>query len=172
MDTARLVIRPATPPDHAAIAALHIRSWQTAYAGTLPDAVLARDVPEGLTARWHSYTSQDRDLVLIARDAPPGGALLGFAAVWCRPEPYLDNLHVDPAAKGRGVGRALMREIGRRLRDRGETTLSLMVFQANTAARAFYARLGGRETGRCDERPFGHRVTGVRVAWDDLTALL
>ncbi|WP_349357499.1 GNAT family N-acetyltransferase [Stappia sp.] len=172
MDTARLVIRPAKPPDHAAIAALHIRSWQAAYAGTLPDAVLARDVPEGLTARWHSYTPQDRDLVLVARDAAADGPLLGFAAVWCRPQPYLDNLHVAPAARGRGVGRALMREIARHLTARGEHTLSLMVFEDNRSARAFYARLGGRETDRCDERPFGHRVTGVRVAWDDLTALL
>jgi hypothetical protein len=33
-------IRPATAEDAAGIAAVHVRSWQVAYRGQLPDALL------------------------------------------------------------------------------------------------------------------------------------
>jgi hypothetical protein len=33
-------VRPATPDDADAIASVHVRSWQAAYRGIVPDAML------------------------------------------------------------------------------------------------------------------------------------
>jgi ribosomal protein S18 acetylase RimI-like enzyme len=70
------------------------------------------------------------------------GRVVGFLALL---EGLIGGLFVDPAAQGRGVGRALVRaaaaEIG---------ALEVEVYAANAGARAFYARLGFVETGRRD----------------------
>lgn len=40
-----MMIRPATPADLPALAALHAANWRTDYAGLLPEAVLGAQVP-------------------------------------------------------------------------------------------------------------------------------
>lgn len=55
---------------------------------------------------------------------------------------YVQDLYVEAALRGRGVGEALLREVARRARARGAGYLSLSVDAGNAAAQAFYARLG------------------------------
>jgi GNAT superfamily N-acetyltransferase len=73
---------------------------------------------------FRSNDSGERQVVLGAYD---GDTLLGFAAHWF---PLLDNLdkvylelHVDPPARRRGVGRALLAEVEARSRAEGRTLL-------------------------------------------------
>jgi ribosomal protein S18 acetylase RimI-like enzyme len=66
--------------------------------------------------------------------------VLGFVAL--RPDAEIAGLFVDPAAQGRGIGRALLNHV----RDRG--ALHLEVAAPNFTARHFYQRYGFREVSR------------------------
>jgi ribosomal protein S18 acetylase RimI-like enzyme len=55
---------------------------------------------------------------------------------------YIASLAVAPAARGRGVGSALMAAVEAGARRRGAARLALDVSRANAGGRAFYARLG------------------------------
>lgn len=55
---------------------------------------------------------------------------------------WVNYLAVDPAVRRRGFGRSMMLELERRLRELGCPKINLAVRSENTAARAFYSRLG------------------------------
>ncbi len=86
--------------------------------------------------------------VLIADD---GDAAVGFALFFpsystflARPGLYLEDLFVQPAARGRGVGGALMATLARIAIDRGYGRFEWSVLDWNQPALDFYARLGAR----------------------------
>src|SRR4029077_13924784 len=107
-------IREAERRDASAIASVHVRGWQWAYRGLLPDAVLD-GLSVGDRAAW-------RDARLA--DPPPGehtwvvedakGAVVGFAVAG--PARGLQDppshgevyaIYLDPAIVGTGIGRQL-----------------------------------------------------------------
>lgn len=104
-------IRPAKPNDALAVARVHVRAWQVAYRGLMPDAYLQRLRPEDRAQRY-DFASLDparpRTLVAIEADT-----ILGFATI----SPARDEdaagqgelcaLYVEPDCWGRGIGRAL-----------------------------------------------------------------
>ncbi len=57
------------------------------------------------------------------------------------------NLAVDPARRGRGIGRALLGVLEARLRAAGVTSLTLEVRPSNEAALALYAACGFTQAG-------------------------
>jgi ribosomal protein S18 acetylase RimI-like enzyme len=61
---------------------------------------------------------------------------------------YVFGVYTRPEARGRGVGRELMRAIARVLRDGGREWVVLSVDTPNEGARAFYARLGFEDASR------------------------
>jgi len=65
-------------------------------------------------------------------------------AVPCR-RGYVEDLVVDSARRGSGVGRALMRAAAARAREAGAEQLLLTVWRGNEDARRFYERLGYHE---------------------------
>ncbi|SIO43049.1 L-amino acid N-acyltransferase YncA [Rhodovulum sp. ES.010] len=166
-----ITIRPATGGDLSQIAEIHAASWQRTYRGEFSDARLTGDIQDGLARTWRKYTAREGDLVLVAAAGQGAGRVLGFCAVWCRPDAYLDNLHVLPGQTGQGIGRRLVGHAARELAARGHRGLTLAVFAGNAAARRFYAGLGGTEIGRFEQVVFDQRVPSIRIAWDDLAAL-
>jgi ribosomal protein S18 acetylase RimI-like enzyme len=75
---------------------------------------------------------------------------------------YPAHLHVDllPHLQGRGLGRELIGALSEALRARGVPGLHLTMDPANTAARAFYDRLGFGELRSSSE---GSTVLGLRL---------
>lgn len=67
---------------------------------------------------------------------------------WIPPEAQLANLAVEPALRGRGLGRALLERLMARAVAEGGRLATLEVRLSNTPALALYRRLGFRETGR------------------------
>lgn len=55
---------------------------------------------------------------------------------------YLEDLYVRPEARGRGLGRSLLRELARICVERGYERLDWQVLDWNDEARRFYASLG------------------------------
>ena len=54
----------------------------------------------------------------------------------------INGIAVDPRARARGVGKALLAAAYEQARDRGASKLSLRVLATNTAARALYGSVG------------------------------
>jgi ribosomal protein S18 acetylase RimI-like enzyme len=161
-------IRPAIEGDLPTIASIHSASWRDAYSGFLPADYLAGQVQLDLQAYWEQQEIHPQDVVLMA-DTTDGP--VGFVAVWCRPSPFVDNLHVSPPMRSRGIGAALMRAAAGRLIELGYSTAYLWVFDSNVAAIRFYERLGAARARRAMKEFFGQGVPCVRMEWSDLRAI-
>ncbi len=157
-------IRPATSEDVEPLARVHVRSWQVAYRGLIPDETLDKlDVAER-AARWRATFGDGDQDVLVAVD---DGTVRGF----CSLQPARDemdsretvgeitSLYVDPEHWRQGLGRASYSAIAARARQRGFRELVLWVLEENHAARRFYERMGfHRDAGAGFTRGFGGGV--------------
>lgn len=83
----------------------------------------------------------DPELVLILADA--AGHPLGLAQCWT--SSFVKDIVVDPSARNRGLGSALLTRAFALLRERGHPQVDLKVEATNSAARRFYARHGMTE---------------------------
>lgn len=139
-------VRPAVPEDAPAIAAVHVRSWQAAYRGLIPDAVLNSLSVERRTAFWADAISdlQPPTGVWVAeRD----GAVAGFVHVRRSKDQGADPsvgevgaIYLMPEAWSRGLGRALLDTAVVGLGRNGFEAATLWVFRDNARARRFYDR--------------------------------
>jgi GNAT superfamily N-acetyltransferase len=138
----------ATAADAAEIAALHATSWRNAYRGMLPDSFLDEQIDGERLEFWKTRfdsTAPDRRLVLKAvRD----GALQGFVCVMLDLEPEwgarLDNIHVRPEHKGKGVGHELFKAAREWIATKEPgMAMHLWCIERNQTARRFYERQGG-----------------------------
>ncbi len=172
-----MTIRSAGLADAVAIAQLHTRSWQTAYRGILSDCFLQGPLPENRRVLWHSrLASSERADQLVLVDEHEG-TIRGFACAYLDADPewgcLLDNLHVVPDLKGRGLGRQLMTAVTEQIwRSNPSGRLHLWAYEQNVAACRFYERLGGAVTLQHAElAPDGTQVNAVRYCWSELSGL-
>ncbi len=135
-------LRPAAPADAMAIARVHVRAWQAAYRGLMPDEYLAGLRPEERAQRY-DFGSLDparpRTLVAIEADT-----VLGFATT----SPARDEgtagqgelcaLYVEPDCWGRGIGQALAAAARGELYRLGFRQAVLWVLAGNARAKQFY----------------------------------
>jgi ribosomal protein S18 acetylase RimI-like enzyme len=160
-------IRPAAPSDLKEIAAIHAASWKDAYSDVFPAEFLAGQIDRHFSNHWCEIDIKNEDIVLVAER----NTLVGFIAVWCRPIPFIDNLHVKPSQRSKKIGSALMKAGARELINRGYKTGFLWVFQNNERAIQFYERLGGVKKERARKTVFGYRVPSWKIEWDDLSLI-
>ncbi|MGI9488561.1 MAG: GNAT family N-acetyltransferase [Geminicoccaceae bacterium] len=163
-----IVIRDAEQSEFSGLAALQIRSWRNVYRGIMPDAYLDDEIEDDLHARWEALRPSDDDLVLIADE----GCIRGFITVWCKPDPFIDNLHVEPGKRSKGIGQRLMQAAARRLIKNGYDRVSLYVAARNQRAAAFYRKLEG-SFGNIEHlhQEHGGAVDAIEVIWSDLAKL-
>ena len=167
----RTVIRAARVADAAQIAVVHVRSWQGAYRGLLPQAYLDGLDPAQRVVRWERSLAEGntgRAGVLVA-DA--GGALLGFASYAPSRDTDADPgrvgeigaIYLLPRAWGNGVGRRLMGATLVCLAEAEFDEVTLWVLDSNVRARQFYAAGGWSADGaqKLDESR-GFPITQVR----------
>jgi ribosomal protein S18 acetylase RimI-like enzyme len=170
-------LRPMRADDADAVALLHATSWRSAYRGMLRDDYLDGDIATERQRAWAARLGEpvEANYGFIAEaEAGPVGFVFMLGrddATWGT---LVDNLHVLPDRKGRGIGRRLLEaaahETGRRYP--GER-VHLFVFEKNVAARRFYASIGGHEVEQgVVEPPGGPSQVHCRIAWDDAAQLL
>jgi ribosomal protein S18 acetylase RimI-like enzyme len=84
-----------------------------------------------------------------------GRGVVGYMVAWPEADGYLiDNIAVDPAAQGRGLGRQLMGHAERAARRHGLTGLRLYTNVAMRENLSLYRRMGFVETHRAIEDGF------------------
>ena len=174
-------IRPAVLDDADGIAEVHVRSWQAAYRGLMPQDVLDGLSVEQRAEGWRSILgNQQGSRTLVAeRD----GRIVGWAGFGDARDAdapgtgELWGIYALPEAWSSGIGHALIAAVERELADAGHTSAYLWVLDGNERASAFYERHGWAADGgsKIEERPglvlderrhvkaLGAREHGIRV---------
>jgi ribosomal protein S18 acetylase RimI-like enzyme len=150
-----VTVRRAGPGDAHAIAAIHVRSWQQAYAGIVPQSYLDSLSVEAREAMWQQNLERQSSETLVAEH---DGKVLG----WIRVGPSRDQdarpstgelwaIYVDPQHGRKGIGRLLWEQAKGHLVRSGFSAATLWVLRDNAQAIAFYRSIGflmdpGRET--------------------------
>lgn len=118
------------------------------------------------TLRRHLFGERPAAEVIIGEidGAPKGFALFfqTFSTFEGRPGIYLEDLFVEPDARGSGLGRALLSKLASLVVERGGARLEWSVLDWNAPSIGFYQRLGAK---LMDE------WTVMRVDGDALTKL-
>ncbi|UUW87623.1 GNAT family N-acetyltransferase [Nocardioides sp. WV_118_6] len=142
-----LILRPARAADVAAMAAVQLAARAAA---PMPPGIHGPDeVRAYLTARLGDSETW------VAED---GERVVGYARFT---RTWLDDLYVDPAHQGQGVGAALLDLVKARHPD----GFSLWVFEQNLPARAFYAARGLLEREHTDGSENEERAPDLRMEW-------
>ena len=139
-------IRELRDSDIDALAEVHVRTWQSAYAGIVPAEVLAALDPSVWAERRRARTPPPGSQTLVAVD---DGTILGFVNFGpARVDHDADQagelyaIYVDPAHQRRGAGRLLLTAAREGLAEAGFPVMRLWVFEENHPSRRFYERMG------------------------------
>jgi len=180
-------VRPAQPADAEAVVRINVRTWQQAYAGIVPDDVLAalddqvgervRRIRERWSAPDHPFAT-----ALAVPAGPAGQPPVGYVSYG----PYRDGpdgdrldpavgevlaIYVDPAHQRGGAGRVLLGAAVAALRERGAGEIRLWVLARNAPARRFYQRYGFVADG-VDQTFRVHRPDGTPVDLPEVRLVL
>src|SRR5215469_5026885 len=158
------LVRPATAADSDAIGLVHVRSWQAAYLGKIPQGYLDGLDPAERSAMWRRIMvreSPSRGGILVA--IAESGGVTGFVSFGPSRDSDTDPLvtgevfaiYAAPDAWGSGTGRALMGSAVADLARLGYADAILWVLDSNDRARRFYALAGW-------EADSAHKTDGSR----------
>ena len=147
-----VVFRRGTGADARDAADLWLRA-RTAALDTIPAPVHSDDE---VRAWFGSHVVGETELWL-AED--PTDKLAGILVL---DGPWVDQLYVDPAMTGRGIGTALLNLAKRERRD----GLRLWTFASNTPAQRFYERHGFVATRRTDGRDNEEGAPDILYVWN------
>jgi ribosomal protein S18 acetylase RimI-like enzyme len=141
--------RLATADDAAVMGKVHVRAWQAAYRGHMPDAYLDALSADDRAELWRGAVARPRaraSILVVEREGQVVGfAALGPAGVDDSGELY--SINVDPDAWGAGAGRELLEAAQDELRALGYGDAILWVLPGNDRARRFYERAGWTDDG-------------------------
>jgi GNAT superfamily N-acetyltransferase len=170
-----LHIREARDDDRAAIREVTLAAYQE-YAAVMP--AHWEGYKQGILATLADVTPaeqfvavQDDLLVGTVLLFPAGSRLtgpdgVGVSLIW----PEIRLLAVAPAARGRGVGAALIRECLRRARQAGATAITLHTTDMMRVAQGMYVRMGFEHAPEIDFQPApGITIKGYRFEVDKMS---
>jgi predicted N-acetyltransferase YhbS len=163
-----VLIRDARPEDRDAIRDVTLAAYQE-YAPRMPgfwegyrENIVASLADVGSAEQL--VAEQDHAVVGTVLLYPPRRMKLSRAASLDMPWPEVRLLAVLPAARGRGVGAALMRECMQRVRSSGGLVLSLHTTDLMQTALRMYERMGFVRAAELDFTPEpGVMVKGYRL---------
>jgi len=143
-----ITIRKAVVADAPAMASIHVRTWQSAYADIMPADFLTTLCEEKSTAFWIQELSKGKS---INRVAVAGSQIIGWASGGPCRDPNAGNsaeiyaIYVSLESQGRGTGKQLMQRLTEDLPQGSD--IILWVLEQNHSAIGFYTRLGFARDG-------------------------
>ena len=189
-----ITIRRARPTDAAAIGAVHVAAWRSAYPGILPDGFLSRLSIPRQTAHYDNAIRSGAGVhVAIASGADLGrgggpARIVGFVTDGpardfvgggpTRPiipgeslgDGEIETLYVLDDWRERGIGRRLMRAAAAHLASAGCRSAFLWVLRDNPS-RWFYTRLGGKHVAEATIQVGGSPVVQTAYVWEPIEKL-
>jgi ribosomal protein S18 acetylase RimI-like enzyme len=160
-----VTVRRARLEDAAAIAEVHVRTWQAAYEHVFGAERLASLTVEQRLPLWRQILDDPSQTVFVAEGDE--GRVEGWCTVGRSRDADADaelwGIYVLPEAWGSGAGTELMRAGIEALRESGCRDAILWVLEDNPRARRFYEREGWSADGqRKLDRFLGVQVAEVR----------
>ena len=170
-----LLIRPATITDIALITKVHTASWKSAYKNILSKEYLENEVENEKKAHWNqelSHPTSKYNFVLLAIErSVPVGFIGVYDVIDGSYDAFIDNLHIMPDQKGKGVGQKLMAAAAEKLDSFNKKSVYLWVYNDNLPAFGFYEKLGGIIGDKSICIIHGKEITQTRFYWNDFTSL-
>lgn len=146
-----MIIRPADIDDAHAIATIHVRSWQHAYADILPEDGLDALSIDQRASQWAGWL-QDESSPIQTLVAESDGNVVGFCSWGPSQDEDADqdtvmlySIYVLPDSTSKGVGSALLEAAEVDMIASGAVCGTLHVLEQNTSTREFYERHGWQE---------------------------
>jgi GNAT superfamily N-acetyltransferase len=174
-------IRRATVEDAEDIARVHVETWQSTYAGIVPDGYLVGLSQQKQTRLWRDLLSRETsgETVLLVEHLEADGrtGVIGFGSGGSARDGSLlydgeiYTLYVLPDWQGQGIGQRLLATLFRTLYDRGMEDALLWVLAGNPT-RFFYEHMGGLRIAEREEALGGTAVPAVAYGWTDLDSWL
>lgn len=134
-----VTVRPATPDD---------KQKCLTFIGALRN----EDIQEGWSETYDALMTGERGTVLVADDSEMG--VLGMAAIsfnlairFCGEYCQLEELFVDPSARGKNAGGLLIEGILDTARKRGCAEIGLYLVEWSTGNKPFYEKYGFKAVG-------------------------
>lgn len=153
-DAAEARVRPVRPSEAMEVGRLALRAFRGFGGHFHRDPRLSRPACDSLYQEWAANSCRERrlaDAVLVSED---GGRLQGFISLQRLRGGVAEGLlfAVDPPARGRGIGRSLMRHAIAWCREAKVQSLQMETHVDNFAAQAVWRRL------RFDAYAAGHTL--------------
>lgn len=149
----KMNIRLAVTDDLNNIAEVYRYNHINTYKGLLSDKYLSNLTLDYCRDKWEKYAEDTRKRIWVAYEAD---IFLGFVAgmedsqlpdTW-----YLDSLHVTERARGKGIGTALIKTIGKYANENNYAKMSICIVQGNDSASNLYKKLGAEHFSYfCDD---------------------
>lgn len=164
-------VRPAIPDDAEGIAKVHVKSWQEAYVGLLPQDVLDRQSVPARYRNWSAYLGAPSSSRWVFVAVDPAAGIVGFAEAtrnrpaMHRPAFEIPVIYILQSHTRRGLGRKLMHALATALAGQGAGEIALWALADNHSARAFYEAIGGRLTATRAEPDRGGRNLLAGYRW-------
>ncbi|MBW3587915.1 MAG: GNAT family N-acetyltransferase [Actinobacteria bacterium] len=165
-------IRPARKSEAEQLAELHVKTWQQAYAGLLPDQYLASLESSQRLPMWqHLLASPERVAIFVAEsDSRP----IGFSCGGGPSEPAstegvaeLWSIYLLKEFWDKGIGKRLHDALLDELKSRAFREVFLWVMESNARTREWYERQGWTlDGGRKTDELWGATITEVRYRKD------
>ena len=140
-------VRKAKVEDAFGIAFVHVRSWQVAYRGHMPDEFLDSLDVEKRANMWRELTQTPDKIVFVAEDQETN--IVGFSALGPSRDAdanpitaEISAIYVHPEKWQKGIGRALLAASLDQIRKCEFDQITLWVLEANQRARSFYESFG------------------------------
>lgn len=162
-------LRRATTNDAPTLAQIHVAAWQAAYQGLVPDTYLQNFTLQKREAAFRAAIAAGTEETYLAEE---NGRAVGILTIGASRDADLDvhtcgeiwGIYLLPTDWRRGIGKALVQEAERILRDRGFHKIVLWVLAENGAARSFYGVMGFCPDGATKLVTFGVPLQVVRYA--------
>jgi GNAT superfamily N-acetyltransferase len=171
-------IRPAATHDARAIAEVHVESYQSAYQGIFPEALLNGLSVEKRESSWRdALAGPEPSLAITLVGCNASGRVVGFVSggkertgqLGCDSELYA--IYLRQAAQRKGLGALLVRHFVHELVTHGFRSMAVWVLAINPSRR-FYESLGGKLIAQQQIERGGQTFIEVAYAWQSLNVFL